>query len=167
MKSPHLRRALLLFAIVLGLAALVASVSQPRQGEESSPGTRTGPPARGPTATPRPDAPSMARITFGAEEPRVQRLAPGRPAVVLVKAPAAGQVEIPRLGLAASADPLTPARFDVLAREQGRYDIRFIAARGGRTIPAGTLVVRREAARPQRSSNSRSGSGPAPLRRRR
>ncbi len=55
---------------------------------------------------------------------------------------AAGTVEIPRLGLSASAEPLTPARFDVLPTEPGRYELRFVPAAGDESRPAGTLTVR-------------------------
>ena len=34
-------------------------------------------------------------------------------------------VDDPRLGLSASAEPLTPARFDVLVEQPGRYELRF------------------------------------------
>ena len=42
-----------------------------------------------------------------------------------------GQVAIPLLGLTGAADALTPARFDVLVSEEGRYPIEF-APSGGR-----------------------------------
>ena len=41
-----------------------------------------------------------------------------------------GQVEIPLLGVGAPADPVTPARFEVLTSEAGRYPISFTP--GGR-----------------------------------
>jgi hypothetical protein len=138
----HLRRALLLFAIVLGLAALAASVSQPRRDEERAPDKRAEAPPRAPTATPRRSGPDTTTITFAARKPSERPVAAGRPAVVLVKVRAPGQVEIPELGLGTPADPVTPARFDVLALEPGRYDIRFTSARGGRTVRAGSLMVR-------------------------
>ena len=138
----HLRRALLLFAIVLGLAALAASISQPRRDDEREARTRPAAPSGVPTATPRRSVPDTVTITFRAQRPSERELTEGRPAVVLVRARAAGQVEIPRLGLAASAGPVTPARFDVLARQPGRYEIRFTSSRGGRSMPAGTLLVR-------------------------
>jgi hypothetical protein len=138
----HVRRALLLFAIVLGLAALVASVSQPRRGSERAPSTQAEEARPAPTATPRRDRPDTTTLRFGSDGRKVHPLGAGRPAVVLVHARAAGQVEIPRLGLSATADRHTPARFDVLVRRPGRYEIRFVTARGDRPKPTGVLLVR-------------------------
>jgi ABC-type glycerol-3-phosphate transport system substrate-binding protein len=145
----HLRRALLLFAIVLGLAAIAASVSRPR--EDSEP---TEPPAsateteRAPSVRPGPDGPPAAtELTFLAADPGPQRLAPGQAATVYVEVEEPGQVEIEGLGINASAEPLTPARFELLTRATGRYPITFLpAAAEGERVEAGTLVV----AEPQR-----------------
>ncbi|HEU0024942.1 MAG TPA: hypothetical protein VFQ12_09940 [Thermoleophilaceae bacterium] len=135
----HLRRALLLFAIVLGLAALAAALSRPADRGGAEPEPTTAPPAS--TATPR----APAAVSFQASRPRRRGLDAGRAAEVLVVVDSPGQVEIPGLGLSAPADPLTPARFDVLEDEPGRYPILFSPA----SVPAstvaetvGTLVVR-------------------------
>src|SRR6266511_6054749 len=48
----HLRRALLLFALVLGLAALVAALAPPRPDRRSTP-ARPQPPGQRPKAEPR------------------------------------------------------------------------------------------------------------------
>jgi hypothetical protein len=134
----HLRRALILFAIVLGLSALVASVSRPRdQAERTSPRPTT----RQPTATQPPPRPAAARIVFPAGPPARRRLEAERPAVVVVEAPGPGQVEISGLGLAAPADRLTPARFDVLTGRTGRYEVRFTPAKGGESRVTGRLLV--------------------------
>jgi hypothetical protein len=138
----HLRRALLLFAIVLGLAALVASVSGPRNDAERS---QTAPATteRAPTATSRPSTPDTVRIVFPAGRRATRRLSAGRSAVLLVEARTAGQVEIPGLGLSQPVDPRTPARFDVLPEKKDRYEIRFTSAESGEVTLAGTLVVGR------------------------
>jgi hypothetical protein len=70
------------------------------------------------------------------------RVAPGRLPVVGIKlgqqlllrvsAKARDDVEIPRLGLTEAVDPVTPARFDLLPTEPGRYAIRLVHA--GRTV---------------------------------
>ena len=52
-----------------------------------------------------------------------------------------GQVTIPRLGLTGAADPLTPARFDVLVNSEGRYPIEFLPAGSDEPRAAGTIVV--------------------------
>jgi hypothetical protein len=144
----HVRRALLLFAIVLGLAAIAASVS--RQPEES--GERAEQPAVRsgtedvplPEASPGAAAPSRGTVEllFEAEGNQTRRLEAGQPATVLVEADEPGLVEISDLGLSASAEPLTPARFEVLVPDAGRYAITFTPAADDTASAAGTLVVR-------------------------
>jgi hypothetical protein len=142
----HLRRALLLFAIVLGLAAVAASVSRP--GSESDP-LRTPPPTTEEhpgtsTAAPAPEgAPAPVEVTFPAGKPRARGIEAGQAATVLVDVEEAGQVGIEDLGMSAVADPLTPARFDVLTQATGRHAITFAPA-GAEDLEkrVGTLVVR-------------------------
>jgi hypothetical protein len=146
----HLRRALLLFAIVLGLAAVAASVSRPRNASDGSDRFGTPPPAteteRTPTVAPA-DAPADAapgavELTFLAGDPHPQRIRPGQAATVLVEVPEAGQVAIADLGMSAVAEPLTPARFDVLTAMPGRHRITFSPAGAVAEERVGTLVVR-------------------------
>jgi hypothetical protein len=137
----HIRRALLLFAIVLGMAALVASISRPpedrtatEQNEEPGP----------PTATPAPvDSPPRA-ISFDAASRDRRRVEQGRAATVEIAVDEPGSVEVPDLGLTASADEHTPARFEVFPTRAGAYAILFRPADGDRSRPAGTLVVTAE-----------------------
>jgi hypothetical protein len=150
----HLRRALLLFAIVLGMAALVASLSRPiedRRGgsttptgtepETSEPGPPTATPGGGGTAE-APAATTFATISFDAAEPRSKTLEAGESATVEVSVDQPGSVDIPDMGLTAPADPFTPARFDVLASRPGRYRVLFTPAGGEHEPePAGSLVV--------------------------
>jgi hypothetical protein len=135
----HVRRALLLFAIVLGLAALAAAVSQPRQ-EPREPQRQAMP---APTTGPGTEEREPAQIEFRAEgHPRTKELKPGRPATVLVQVPEPGEVNLEGLGLVSTAGPLTAARFEVLAREPGRHRIRFTpAGSGGEATTAGVLVI--------------------------
>jgi hypothetical protein len=146
-----IRRALLLFAVVLGVAALAASLSRSRNeqpaGEpapaaapetqsvpEASPGD--APPAQAVTPAGAPDT-----ITFDAAADETRRLEAGRAASVEVAVDEPGLVAIPVLGLTGAADALTPARFDVLVSEEGRYPIEFAPSGGGGERGAGTLVV--------------------------
>jgi hypothetical protein len=135
----HVRRALLLFAIVLGLAALAAAVSQPQQEAEE--------PQRGempaPTAVPRTGGAEAAEIVFPAEgRPRTKELELGRPATVVVQVSEPGEVSVEGLGLVATAEPLTPARFEVLGRDPSRHRIRFTpAGSGGEATTAGVLAI--------------------------
>jgi hypothetical protein len=144
-RTVHLRRALLLFAIVLGMAALVASLSRPieQRGADTTPTTPREP---GPaTATPRPGsgpAPELpTAVSFQAADNQSRKLLAGDAATVEVAVNEAGTVEIPDMGLSSPADPLTPAHFEVLASRPGRYRLIFIPARGERPRPAGRLVV--------------------------
>jgi hypothetical protein len=142
----HLRRALLLFAIVLGLAAIAASVSRPRDASQRGDQVQTAPTTtdseRSPTVAPSGAALPPAELTFVAADPHPQSIQAGQAATVMVKVERAGQVEIADLGMSAVADPLTPGRFELLTREVGRHAITFTPAGAeaeGRR--AGTLVV--------------------------
>jgi hypothetical protein len=137
----HIRRALLLFAIVLGMAALVASFSRPpedrtatEQNEEWGPATAAPAPVDSP---PRP-------ISFDATSRERRRLEQGRAATVEIAVDEPGTVEVPDLGLTASADEHTPARFEVFPTRAGSYEILFRPAAGDRSRRAGTLVVTAE-----------------------
>jgi hypothetical protein len=144
----HLRRALLLFAIVLGLAAIAASVS--REPDES--GERAEQPAP-PVAEEGPDTPSVSpgtapaapgavELAFDAARDQTRRIDAGQAASVMVEVDEPGLAEIAELGLSAPADPLTPARFEVLVRDPGRLELTFTPVDGDAPGPAGTLVVR-------------------------
>ena len=135
----ELRRALLLFAIVLGVAAIVTSASRPERAQRDD--GRGLPDASEPAPTPRPAGDGPASISFSAAEPKARRLRAGRRATVTVKVPTPGEVELEGLGLNAFADPLTPARFDVLERRPGRYEVRFTPVQGGEPRTAGVLRI--------------------------
>jgi hypothetical protein len=132
---------LLLFAIVLGMAALVASLSRPieeRHDDSAQPEPREPGPA---TASPTP-APNLPEaLSFEASENETMRLQAGRAATVEVSVEQPGTVDIPGMGLTATANPHTPARFDVLASRPGRYDVLFTPAGSNPSEAAGRLVV--------------------------
>jgi hypothetical protein len=146
----HIRRALLLFAIVLGMAALVASLSRPAsertrtQQTQPGPGPTTTPEPAPETATPAPADTTQGTISFDAASRDRRRLAEGRAATLEVAVDEPGSVEIPDLGLTASADEHTPARFEVFPARAGRYAILFRPANGDEQRPAGTLLVTRQ-----------------------
>ena len=131
---------MLLFAIVLGMAALVASLSHPIDERRSDTAPREPRAPGPPTAGPGPQAELPADLEFDASENEAMRLPAGDAATVRVSVDEAGSVDIPDLGLSAPADPVTPARFDVLANRPGRYRLVFTPA-GGVAEPAGRLVV--------------------------
>jgi hypothetical protein len=144
----HIRRALLLFAIVLGMAALVASLSRPpeersaaERSEEPAPGARTSPGPGPETATPAPVDNPPRPISFDASSRDRRRLEQGQAATLEIAVDEPGNVEVPDLGLTASADEHTPARFEVFPTRAGTYAILFMPVDGDRSRPAGTLVV--------------------------
>ena len=141
----HLRRGVLLFAVVLGLSALVAAVSAPVERTRTAP---LPPPPPGPPA-PRPQA-----VRFAAKEGRrVRRIDAGRHALVTVEVRRPGQVELERLGVTAAAEPLTAARFDLVVRAPGRYDVLY--------TPAGEVASRRVGVLVVSGSRTSGRSGPA------
>src|SRR6185295_19528177 len=81
-RTVHLRRALLLFAIVLGLAALVASLSRPvadkRDRTTQDTTTEPGPPVATPKPGPAEPAGGAPRtVTFQASEKESRRVEAG------------------------------------------------------------------------------------------
>jgi hypothetical protein len=145
----HLRRALLLFAIVLGLAAVAATVS--RSPDESDEGEQQPVAPSEVQDTPTvsageaPAASGVRELVFEADRDQTRRLDTGQPARVLVEVEEPGLVEIPDLGLSSPAEPLTPARFEVLRWDPERLAITFTAVQDDFPGPAGTLVVRESA----------------------
>ena len=149
----HIRRALLLFAIVLGLAAIAASVSRSpddsgdsdappvvRSETEEVPSPSLSPGDAGPVS-------GVRELIFEADRDQTRQLDAGQPATVLVEVEEPGLVEISDLGLSAPAQPLTPARFEILTSNPDRIDITFTAVEDDTPGPAGTLVVRETADR--------------------
>jgi hypothetical protein len=138
----HIRRALLLFAIVLGMAALAASLSRPPT--ESGRTTETTPaPEPGPsTAEPAPADNPAPPVTFDAASRDRHRVPAQRAATLEVTVDVPGTVDIPDLGLSATADEHTPARFELFPTRPGDYAILFTPAAGDTSRPAGTVVVK-------------------------
>lgn len=132
----HLRRALLLFAIVLGLAALTASLSRPR---EQAPVPERTPPATALAPSAPRDEEDVQFMSDG--PPRTRSLPLGAAATVTVTVSAPGQVTVEGLGLVSAAEPLTPASFPVHADTIGRYPVLFTPPGDDRTRRLGTLVV--------------------------
>jgi hypothetical protein len=141
----QIRRALMLFAIVLGMAALVASLSRPpaeraRTAPREEPGPGTAP--TGPeTATTAPVDNPPRPLSFDAASRDRRRLPVGRAATLEVTVDEPGSVEVPDLDLSASADEHTPARFEIFLTRAGNYEILFTPVRGDESRPAGSLVV--------------------------
>ena len=128
----QLRRVLLLFALVLGLSAVVASLAPPPEPEKAAPKEQTGTPTVGAQ-----DAIETESVTFKAPDPDDRafktptRLVPsGSSLSVEVSVPEPGDIALDGLGLRQSADPLSPARFQLLAKPIGRYSVLFLPTGG-------------------------------------
>jgi hypothetical protein len=141
----HLRRALLLFAIVLGLAAVAASFSRTdrTRPSPSTPAPNTTTETAGPgTNTSAATDPGTRVFRFDQGGRReVRELPAGRAATVVVSVDSAGQVELPGLGDIRPAEPATPASFDVFTNQRGSFPVIFHPAGGGHTERLGTLRV--------------------------
>jgi hypothetical protein len=133
----HLRRALLLFALVLGLTALAASIAPAPRSDQ--PAVRPPPPATTPGAR------EQSTVAFSSPvpgpRPPQRRVAAGAHVIVTVTAGGPGQASIPLLGRTASMTVDSPARFDLLAPPPGSYPVVFTSAAGEPTR-VGTLVSR-------------------------
>jgi hypothetical protein len=148
----HLRRALLLFAIVLGLAAVAASVSRTDRTRPSpsppAPNTTTETAGPGTDTTAGPDPGSrVLRFDEGGRR-EVRELQVGRAATVVVNVDSAGQAELRGLGGIRPAEPSTPASFDVFGNQPGSFPVIFHPAGGGRTERVGTLRLVASGTRP-------------------
>lgn len=141
----HLRRALLLFAIVLGMAAVAAALTPPPDEREDE--SRDGAALREPSPPPGSEPPAGRRRTLrfpaGAPATTSREIFVGQHAVVEVAVREPGQVELAGLGLLQPARPGTPAVFDLLPAATGRHEVRFRPP-GGTPRRAGVLVVRPE-----------------------
>lgn len=146
----QIRRVLLLFALVLGLSALVASIAPPPETRDEATEDTTV------ATSPAPPAMVMhpARIEFsaraGSGRPETRRVRVGSSFVLEVSVPKAGDVVVDGLGLRQSADPLTPARFAVLAEPPGRYAVRFVPVDGGPRVVGRLAFVEAATVTPRR-----------------
>jgi hypothetical protein len=137
----HLRRALLLFALVLGLTALAATIApSPRDRQD------TTPQAQQPAPTTTPVEAGERELSFQFPTPAKggapdRRVTPDEHVVVVVAVDAPGQVQIPALGRTVSVTATSPAELDLLAPPAGRYDVLFTNTVGESTR-VGTIVSR-------------------------
>jgi hypothetical protein len=138
----HLRRALILFAVVLGLTALVAAIA-PRGGDDNSSSTSTPQPPS--STTPGSATAGPTRVELRAKQkgsPETRRVKAGTHAIVRVQVDEPGQVSIPTLGLTDDAEPRTPATFDVFFTDPGRATVELQPA-AGEQQRVGTIEIQR------------------------
>jgi hypothetical protein len=136
----HLRRALLLFAIVLGLAALATSVTRPAREEPAKGGPETPETSE---ASPIAEPPEPAELRLQGPRGRARALLEtGQAGTLVVPVPEPGEVGVPDLGLTSAGTPLTPARFELIGDQPGSYTVYFTPAGTGEAHTLGRLTVR-------------------------
>ena len=126
----------MLMAVILVTVAVVgALVPVPRER------TAGEPPRPAPGAAEAAPVKTLSlRYPPAAEPPRLRADA-GAHVVLQVAASKPGQATVDAMGLVGSAEPDTPARFDLLASRGGRYTGAFQPADGGPARTVGTLTV--------------------------
>ena len=129
----HLRRAVLLFGIVVGLAAVVAVLAPKPQDSQ----LLQRPPA--PPPAPPPAAPSLDVTVSFAHVPPTLSIPPGAHLVLTADVPSPGDVSF--LGSVQAAEPGTPAVFDVVVPASGSFALAFDPSGAGAARHA-TVSVR-------------------------
>jgi hypothetical protein len=151
---------LLLFALVLGLSAVVASLAPPPEesrddGRDTDPTVAAPPPVPGP-ATPR--MPVRIPVRGPKAPPVTRRVREGSSFRLEVPVREPGDVVVDALGLRQSADPHTPAQFYVLASPPGRYEVAFYPVLGDRRVIAHLAFVEPETVTPRQRGRQRSAN---------
>jgi hypothetical protein len=134
------RRVILLIAVILGVTAVAASLA-PAPHSTQRPATAPPPQTGGSTVAPPPAPAAPPTIAFAAQaakRPPVKTVKAGEHVVVEVGAATTGEAAIPALGLSGSAEPGTPATFDVIV-PAGRATVTFTPTLGAAQT-VGTLV---------------------------
>jgi hypothetical protein len=123
---------LLLFALVLGLSAVVASLAPPPERERKGSIDEEQPTLTTPSAGAQPAPGQPEKVRFEAPDPAdtsfktPTRLVEGGSSLsIVVAVPVPGDVVLDGLGLRQAADPLAPAHFEVLARPPGKYAVLY------------------------------------------
>jgi hypothetical protein len=125
------RRLLVLFAVLLGLTALVTSLAPRPTG--TRPGLVPATPSPTPTATPSPGAGSSRRfeqtIVADAGKPRARvRAHVGDVLALTVRGDVFDGVEITELGKLEPIEPGSPARFEMLLERPGELRVSLVDA---------------------------------------
>jgi hypothetical protein len=134
-RGVHLRRAILLFALVLGVTAVAAAVSPTR--DDTGPAVAPAPAVSAAEALPR----HVVLDARHSRRSRVMRARVGEHIVVSVLESEGGLATIPRLGRTATVSVDAPASFDLLGPPAGRYDVMFEASGSNEARRVGTLVT--------------------------
>jgi hypothetical protein len=155
-------RRLIVVLLTLLVVSSIAAALAPVQPSEDDPATSE-------TTTPAPAPPGelvRRTIDVGAKRPAAIEIELGDQLALTVTSERVAEIEIPGLGELDDADPDAPARFDLLPREPGTYEVRLLDSR--RILGTIEVSPRREArerlrpdplGQPDRASR---GKAPAP-----
>jgi hypothetical protein len=144
----QIRRVLLLFALVLGLSALVAALAPAPEEEESQPAEPTTVEAGAPQPFLKPGLELRVR---GPGAPLVtRRVDPGSSFSLTVSAREPGDVILEGLGLRQTADPLSPAHFELLASPRGNHAVTFVPLEGKSRVVGRLSFAEAPAVKPRR-----------------
>jgi hypothetical protein len=122
------RRLLMVMLVLLGLSTLAALLGPAQRARDRIATTETTEEPLPADTVPRGE---QLAVTIEVGVMLTQKRVPievGDQLSLVVRSRARDQVEIPRLGLVEAVGPLSPARFDILAREPGDYAIRLVIA---------------------------------------
>jgi len=106
--------------ILLGTSTLAAAlVPTPPPGEDTSSSSTS------PRTSPVPAGGELVEVKLDvdAKRPPTVRAALGDQVSIVVRSSEAAQIQIERLGLLNDVLPLSPARFNILANQPGRFEI--------------------------------------------
>lgn len=122
------RRLLIVMLVLLFVSTLAAALAPVEAPDEQADPPRT--------ATERPSDPAGEAVgrtvEIGPGSPEQISIALGDQLSLTVRSSRLVRVEIPRLGLLETAEPESPARFDLLPPEPGSYPVRVLES--GRTV---------------------------------
>jgi hypothetical protein len=142
------RRLIVILLALLVVSSIAAALAPVRPSEDDQETTET--------TTPQPPPPGKLvrrTIDVGARKPATIALELGDELTLTVTSDRTAEIEIPGLGELDDADPDAPARFDLLPREPGGYEVRLLDS--GRRL--GTIeVAPRSEARDRKQPGNRS-----------
>jgi hypothetical protein len=121
------RRLLIVMLVLLGLSTLAAALVPPQREPGGTATTQT----TSPRTSKLPPGGELVRATIDAEGRRPARIevSLGDQLALGVHSRRPGEIEVTGLGLIEDVAPGAPARFDILARRAGRFEVRWIEPR--------------------------------------
>ncbi len=151
------RRLLIVMVILLVISSLAAALVPPPPDSTSSSTTESTP--KEPVENPEPVRGKQValRVDAASEAPRRLGVAVGDQLSITVTSPRFVEVAIPEYGLLESATEGSPARFDLLVDEPGKFEVR--AVKPSREL---ARIVAKEPARPDGDSAGGQGAGSKP-----